>query len=475
MSDQQQVIVMGGGPGGSTCAALLARAGVKVLLLEREVFPRYHIGESLLLSCVPILEMSGAIDRVAAAGFQVKKGAVFHWGADKWVVDWPSVVAPDARSWQVDRATFDHLLLRNAADNGVDVVEGATVKGVDFTEGRAAAVRWTSRDAPDTIHTTRCDLLVDATGRNGILSAKQLKNRWQHTVFQNTAVWSYWSGARLLPEAPEGAVHSLSTGDGWWWAIPLAGDRLSLGHVTHRSRFRERRPDYDSLSEYYTATVAGSPTIKWMTEHATRVDEVRAEQDYSYVAERFSGPGYVMIGDAACFLDPLLSTGVHLALFSALAASASIAAIIQGDATEDKALAYFEHTYRRAYARLIALVSQLYENYENKDDYFTTAQRLRTATSSAHPLIEAFVDISSGNTDMREVADHEVRVMTESLLQEGILLQADRRVAHGDIDVVNMSPLRDLWSMLDADSGGDDLRLVTTPCVGLRPAPVPIT
>jgi len=465
---------MGGGPGGSTCAALLARAGLDVLLLEREVFPRYHIGESLLLSCVPILEMSGAVDRIADQGFQVKRGAVFHWGSDKWVVDWASVVAPDARSWQVDRATFDHLLLRNASDNGVEVIEGAVVKGVDFTDGRATAVRWACRDTPDTVHTTRCDFVVDATGRNGILSARQLKNRWQHTVFQNTAVWSYWTGARLLPEAPEGAVHSLSTGDGWWWAIPLAGDRLSLGHVTHKSRFRERRPDHGTLDEYYAAKVAESPTVRWMTEHAVQTGEVRAEQDYSYVAERFSGPGYVMIGDAACFLDPLLSTGVHLALFSALAAAASIAAAAKGDAAEGDALAYFERTYRRAYARLIALVSQLYENYENKDSYFTKAQRLRTATSSAHPLIEAFVDISSGNTDMREVADHEVRVMTESLLQEGILLQADGRAVAGDVDAVNMSPLRDLWSMLDADPDGAELRLVTTPCVGLRPAPVSV-
>ncbi|MFG2004733.1 NAD(P)/FAD-dependent oxidoreductase [Spirillospora sp. NPDC048911] len=476
----ERILVIGGGPAGSTAAALLARAGRDVLLLERAVFPRYHIGESLLLSCVPVLHASGAYDRVAKHGFQVKRGSVFRWGTDAWVIDWPNMVHPDAHSWQVHRAEFDHELLRNAADQGAKIVEGATVKRIVFEDGRAVAAEWVHRDDPENVRVTEFDFLVDASGRTGVLTKGHFDNRQQHDVFQNVATWSYWKDAEILAGSPEGSVNSISTDGGWFWVIPLAGGEISIGHVTHKDLFAEERPKFASLQEYYLHQIRSCETLDPIVEGATQVEDVRAEQDYSYVADAFSGPGYVAIGDAACFLDPLLSTGVHLALYSALTGAAAVNSALNGDLSEEEALSFFEYAYRRAYARLITLVSHLYQRYDGKDSYFWQAQRLVLADHADRPPIHSFMEIISGNTDMREVSDVSTRIMTDELIVAADQAQrtaGEHRVS-GTLGV-DMQPLRDLWadpsdpSRLSADLDG--VYVTTDPVLGLARAPKPQT
>ncbi|MFI0446961.1 NAD(P)/FAD-dependent oxidoreductase [Actinomadura sp. 6N118] len=471
----ERILVIGGGPAGSTAAALLARAGRDVLLLERAVFPRYHIGESLLLSCVPVLHASGAYDRVARHGFQVKRGSVFRWGTDAWVIDWPAMVHPDAHSWQVHRAEFDHELLRNAADQGAKIVEGATVKRVIFEGERPVAVEWVHRDDPENVRVAEFDFLVDASGRTGVLTKGHFDNRQQHDVFQNVATWAYWKDAEILPGSPEGSVNSISTHGGWFWAIPLAGGQLSLGHVTHKDIFAEERAKFASLQEYYLHQVKSCETLNPVVQGASQIGDVRAEQDYSYVADSFSGPGYVAIGDAACFLDPLLSTGVHLALYSALTGAAAINSTLNGELSEQEAMAFFEYAYRRAYARLITLVSHLYQRYDGKDSYFWQAQRLHLAEHDDRPPIHSFMEITAGTTDMREVADVNTRIMTDTLIVEADHAQrtaGEHRVS-GTLGV-DMQPLRDLWadpsdpSRLSADLDG--VYVTTDPVLGLARA-----
>jgi flavin-dependent dehydrogenase len=465
------VLVIGGGPGGSTAAALLAKAGVSVLLLERETFPRYHIGESLLASCLPTLRLSGAYDKVAAHGFQTKRGALFHWAQDVWVLDWAKLIDPDAWSWQVDRAAYDEILLRNAAEQGAEVVEGATVKRVLFDGDRAVGAEWVKRGNESHVNIVRFDYIIDASGRTGVLSQQHFKMRAQHAIFQNIAIWGYWKGARLLPDSPSGAINIVSSPDGWWWHIPLGGDRYSVGLVTHKRKYAEAKQNSPTLKDYYLARLNVVPTMQTVTEGAELVGEIQAEQDYSYVSDRFCGPGYFLVGDAACFLDPLLSTGVHLAQYSAMLAAASIISTTKGEVGEAEAALFFEYIYRRAYTRMLVLVSTLYQKYNGKDDYFWGAQKLVHQKMHYSEPVRAFTDIIIGNVDMREAAQVDTRILDQQLIGEAEEAQAAKATEAGgnglhSLDVTaTWGPWRNL---LGADTTIGDCYLVTEPALGLR-------
>jgi len=468
MSEQPvTVLVIGGGPGGSTAAAMLAKGGLKVLLLEREHFPRYHIGESLLASCVPTLKLSGAYDAVAAAGFTLKRGGLFHWAADVFVLDWTKLVDPNAFSWQVDRAKYDDILLRNAARQGAEVVEGASVKRIVFDGDRPVAAEWTLDTDPLNTRTVRFDYLIDASGRSGILAQQHFKSREQHKIFQNVAVWAYWEGAKLLPDSPEGAINVVSSADGWWWNIPLAQDRYSVGFVTHKTNFAKDKQAHASLQEYYLERVRSTPLIKTVTDGAKFTAPVMAEQDYSYVSNKFCGPGYMLVGDAACFLDPLLSTGVHLAQYGAMLASACVLSTARGEVTESEANGFYEYVYRRAYARLLVLVSRLYQSYSGKDDYFWGAQKLVHEVARHQEPAASFTDIIAGMADMREVSSVDTRELNYKIMLEEQAAQdykAATKKTNLGLHSLDVSSVWGPWhSLTGKDTSTEELYLIVEP------------
>lgn len=436
------IAVIGGGPAGSTCATLLARAGYHVTLYEKVRFPRYHIGESLAPAAMAILEVSGALPAVRSTGFLVKRGGLLRWGGEDFAIHWEHVFGRGLYSWQVERDAFDKVLLDHARENGVTVREGTMVSRLQFSGDRPVGVQWRT----DTGETgdAACDFVVDASGRAGVMGKHVGLQRRDHEVFRNVAIWGYWTGATLLPDTPEGGLDAVSSPDGWYWTIPLRNDRYSIGFVTHRDQFRERHaecPDREVLLQNY---VAENPDMQQILRTATYVGPARVEKDYSYVTDRFSGPGYVLIGDAACFLDPLLSSGTHLALYSALIGAASVAATIGGQVSEPEAIGFFERRYRYVYERYLSMVSMMYQQYRGKETYFWHAQRLLKDGDRRQFAQASFTKLISGMADLREV---------------GYTNHDGRTFSTPQIPISAVS-----------DPQGQGLRLVLEPELGLVPA-----
>jgi len=313
MGEHARVLVIGGGPAGSTAAGLLARQGIQVTLLESSTFPRYHIGESILPSVLPVLDLLGAREKVEKYGFVRKNGAYFEWGPENWDLNFDHLSGAGRYSYQVIRSEFDHILLDNAAELGVDVRQGVKVTEIRFDEGRPVAAQWVASDDRSVSGEIGFDFLVDASGRGGVMATKYLKNRRFQEAFKNIAVWSYWRGVTPLDRGPSGAIAVCSVPSGWFWAIPLHDGTYSIGLVAKRTMFASERDRLGSIDAVYFDALDQCPRIAAMVAGAERQTDFKVEQDYSYTSDSFTGPGYLMIGDAACFLDPLLSTGVHLA------------------------------------------------------------------------------------------------------------------------------------------------------------------
>jgi len=407
MPTRPKVLVIGGGPGGSTAATLLAREGIAVTLAEREAFPRYHIGESLLPSTMHVLDVMGAREKVDRHGFQRKEGAYISWGPEEWDFSFGELSGNRGYSYQVIRSEFDQLLLEHARSQGVEVLDRTDVTGLTFDGSRPCAASTTSLASSNGDPREHgFHMLVDASGRASVMSTRYLKNRRYHQAFQNVGIWGYWRGAERLPRGPFGAIAVCSVPSGWFWAIPLHDGTLSVGLVAGRERVRQLRQEGVSLEEIYTDALAQCPTVQAMVAPARRTSELKVEQDYSYSADQFAGPGFFLVGDAACFLDPLLSTGVHLAMFSGLLAAACIASIARGDIDEDEAIPFYEDVYRQAYLRLLVLVSTFYEHYQGKDGYFWEAQKLTRNDYSERKMNAAFIHIVSGIEDLRDAGEH---------------------------------------------------------------------
>jgi flavin-dependent dehydrogenase len=430
MNEKTQVLVIGGGPAGSTTATLLARQGVDVTLLEAAAFPRYHIGESILPSALPVLDLLGAREKIEAHGFVRKQGAYFEWGPENWDLNFDHLTGSSRHSYQVIRSEFDHLLLEHAKSQGVRVHESTKVTALRFDGERPVAAAWARADATGEI---AFDHLVDASGRAGVISVRYLKNRVFHEAFKNVAMWKYWTGVTPLDRGPEGAIAVCSVPYGWFWGIPLHDGTTSVGLVIKRSALSEERDRLGSLDAVYEDALSRCPRIAQMVSTGQPISELKLEQDYSYAATSFSGPGYLLAGDAACFLDPLLSTGVHLATLSGLLAAASISAMLSGELSETEASAFYTKAYHQAYERLLVVVSFFYNSYDRQTQFFE-ADKLTRRERHLLNLYESFLHIVTGVEDL---ADSTQGAALDAVATR---LAASGQVVAGHNDAMNSMP-----------------------------------
>jgi halogenation protein CepH len=387
------VIVIGGGPGGSTAATMLARKGFQVLLLERERFPRHHVGESLLPASMPVLEELGALPAVQQAGFLPKWGATMVWGREKTPWSWyfRETNQRYPHAYQVWRPQFDALLLANSRAQGVDVREGYAVREVLFEDGRAVGVRFTADDGAE--HTARARFIVDASGQSALLGRQLDLRRWD-TLFQNLAVYGYFAGARRLPPPDETNILVESYAHGWFWNIPLHTGWMSVGAVVD-SRTGQEGLRHGGPQCFLMEHIAQAPYTRGLLDAATLVSGPFVIKDWSYVSDEVVGDGYVLVGDAACFVDPLFSSGVHLALMAGVLAAAYVTTVLKDPSLREAAGHVYKELYYKEYGHFRDMAALFYASNRIVDSYFWEARRLLGGAAHLSPR-QAFIQAVAG-------------------------------------------------------------------------------
>jgi halogenation protein CepH len=400
MSEPADVLVIGGGPAGSTAAALLAGSGRRVLLLEREHFPRYHIGESLLSATLPILAHVGVLGDVERAGFVKKPGGTFVWGESRepwsfWFRDDPG---GHAHAFHVLRSEFDEILLRHAARRGAEVREGVTVAAVEGD----GPVRVRAHDDRGRELTFEASLAIDASGQTALVGRSESLRRFD-PFFRNLAIWSYFAGAARLDPPLADNILSAAHDEGWCWYIPLHDGTISVGTVVDAKRWGDR-VHAESLQESYESLISRCAPVTQLLLGARQVAPVRAIRDYSYSSDRFHSGGTLLAGDAACFIDPVFSTGVHLACLAGVLAADAIEEALDGRRTRAEAFTSYDETYRRSFERYRDFVAFFYNHHAAADSYFWCARKLVDPAEALAPR-EAFVRLIAGTGDLDGAAD----------------------------------------------------------------------
>ncbi|SHN47301.1 NAD(P)/FAD-dependent oxidoreductase [Cryptosporangium aurantiacum] len=356
---EYEAIVIGGGPAGSSCALRLARAGKRVLVLERRAFPRFHIGESMLPYTAGILDQLGLLELFPPDDYPTKWGAEFC-GADGAFrrVDFTSQGGGRREAaFQCERAAFDDVLLREAGKAGAVIQEEARVTGV-LTEGdRIVGVEYERNGVTQQV---RARFVVDTSGRAGIISHQHFGHRRPNTRLQLVAYYKHYTGVdEATNPGVEGDIQVGNHADGWLWAIPIRKDVLSVGAVTPAATLRGRTPE-----DVFTEHVSRVDRINVRLAGATASAPVRGESDYCYYTNTVVGNGWFLAGDAGCFIDPVFSAGVYLGVVSGTRAGEAVTRILDGADEQETATAY-ENFYKTGYDCYTRLIYAFYESNFN--------------------------------------------------------------------------------------------------------------
>ena len=340
------VIIIGGGPAGSTLGAYLSKAGIKNLILEGHNHPRPHVGESLVLSTMRVFAELGMIDKMDQAGFPKKFGASWRDFNGKEQALHFSEFRQEGidrdHTYHVDRSKFDLLLLKHAESLGSEVHQGVQVKRVNFEGDQAVGVR--AKFAGQEVDIP-AKIVVDASGRQTLLG-RQLNLKQNDKIFNQYAVHGWFENVER-GEDPKTAdyihIYFLPVKRGWAWQIPINDRITSVGVVAEREVFQQFKTDSE---RYFNTYVESNKGLAKAMENAVRVNEFKTEGDYSYILDKFCGNGFLMVGDAARFVDPIFSSGVSVAMHSARFASQTIQAALESGDLSETALKPYETTLR---------------------------------------------------------------------------------------------------------------------------------
>ncbi|KAJ7647619.1 FAD binding domain-containing protein [Roridomyces roridus] len=410
-----QVLIVGGGPAGCYAASVLAREGISVTVLEAAKFPRYHVGESLIPSIRHYMRFIGADGKLAGHGFVHKPGSAMKFNQYKreGYTDFMALGADNA-AFNVVRSEFDHILMNHARSSGAAVYEQTKVTSISFSStdsNRPISVDWshvpppaplsppasptTSKTPiPDNstdsavVGTTTFTHLIDATGRAGIMSTTYLKNRHLNSSLKNIAVWGYWQdvGTYGVGTPREGApwFEALTDESGWAWFIPLHNGTTSVGIVMNQKLYGEKlkapvgsscfpsasapNPTNSNTVKHYLSNISLAPGVMELIGKTGLMEagSVKSATDFSYSAPSYAGTGYRIVGDAGAFIDPFFSSGIHLALTSALSAAATICAAIRGDCSEATAADWHTKRVSTSYTRFQVVVLSAYKQMRSQ-------------------------------------------------------------------------------------------------------------
>ena len=356
------VVVIGGGPAGSTVSTLIAQRGPRVKLFEREHFPRFHIGESLIPETYWVLQRLKMLDKMRASHFVKKYSVQFVNAHGKLSAPFyfhDNKPHECSQTWQVVRSEFDLMMLNNAREQGVEVHEGVRVLDVLFDGARAIGVRIQKEDGSQ--EEVRAQVVVDASGQSTMLQ-NRFKLRVWDPVLNKGAIWTYWEGAYRDTGRDEGATLVIQTPNkqGWWWYIPLHNNTVSLGVV---APFHYLFKDRGGHEQTYHEEMEKTPAVKERVATARRKTGYFATKDYSYRSKEVAGEGWVLVGDAFGFLDPLYSSGVLLALKSGELAADAIAEGLARRDVSTAQLGKWGPGFNRGVDRMRRLVCEYYDGF----------------------------------------------------------------------------------------------------------------
>ncbi len=380
------VIIIGGGPAGSAIGSILAREGRSVILFEKEVFPRHHIGESLMTDTYFTFQRMGFLEKLKASPFVRKYSVQFANSAGKEsrpFYFFEAMHHESAVTWQVNRALFDKLLIDHAADQGAVVHQGAAVKQVLFEGDRAVGVEVKLADG--SVQTFHANVVVDATGQSAMLSNK-FRWRVRDPKLKKAVLYSYFKGAMREPDLNGGATLVLRTepgSGGWFWYIPLEDDVTSVGIVANPEYLLKGRGQ--DLAKIFDEEVAKVSAVKRRVAEGTRVDKIYSILDYSYRSKRNAGDGFIIIGDAYGFLDPIYSSGVLLALKMAELAADAIHDAFKNDDFSAERLGQFQGKLDQGIESMRKLVYAFY------NDGFSFSQFLRKYPEQRNNVINLLI------------------------------------------------------------------------------------